>query len=416
MQSKNINIPLSSVWVLAGSLAIIYTGFGIVLPVFPKFLQENNAGESISLGILIASFAIAQIIFAPLYGRLSDRGYGRRPFILLALFGYGMGNFLYAFFARDLASMILVRIFEGITVAGLLPVSQALITDLTVSENRAKYLGILTGSSNVGLIIGPALGGILFDIGGFILPFVISGILSFIALIFAFILVPETKRKGNVEIVHYENSDLYIHQSKWKQFRSMFVSGGVIIFFMLLIISFLDFFSWIVIEPGIIFYFYNLGFTPLEFGYFVGVYGAFVAIGQIFFGGLSDRFGRGIIIFIGGIFHLLAYMALSFATTFVEILFMPVFAGIAIALIHPALTAFVGDIVKERYRGQVIGILAIPAQFAGVIGPLFGGYFAEIYDVSYLFWLSAFLGGLISIIILIQFLLINQKSTIESIS
>ncbi|KKK80984.1 hypothetical protein LCGC14_2818020, partial [marine sediment metagenome] len=287
MQSKNINIPLSSVWVLAGSLAIIYTGFGIILPVFPKFLQENNAGESISLGILIASFAIAQIIFAPLYGRLSDRGYGRRPFILLALFGYGMGNFLYAFFARDLASMILVRIFEGITVAGLLPVSQALITDLTVSENRAKYLGILTGSSNVGLIIGPALGGILFDIGGFILPFVISGILSFIALIFAFILVPETKRKGNVEIVHYENSDLYIHQSKWKQFRSMFVSGGVIIFFMLLIISFLDFFSWIVIEPGIIFYFYNLGFTPLEFGYFVGVYGAFVAIGQIFFGGLS---------------------------------------------------------------------------------------------------------------------------------
>jgi DHA1 family tetracycline resistance protein-like MFS transporter len=401
-------------------LAIIFTGFGIVLPVFPKFLQQNDAGESISLGVLLASYAVTQIIFAPLYGRLSDKGFGRRPFILLALFGYGIGNFLYAFIARDFLSMIVIRVFEGVMVAGLFPMSQALVTDLTESENRAKYLGILTGSANVGIVIGPALGGFLFEIGGFALPFILSGILAFISLVFAFFMVPETKKKYGKPIIFSQDelanvsSDSFISRIR-NTIKSWFIPGGVILFIGLLFISFLDFISWIMIEPGIIFYLYDIiGFSPFDFGIFVGLYGVTVVIGQVFFGGLSDRFGRNLIIFIGGIAHFLGYLVLIFASSFLEFMLMPIFAGVAIALIHPALTALVGDLAIEKHRGQVIGILAIPVQFAGIIGPLFGGWFSEAYSVTPLFWLSALFGISICFVVLLQTLNPLNKGKAES--
>jgi MFS family permease len=417
---KTKSVSRSYVWILAASLAIIFTGFGIVLPVFPKFLQQNDAGESISLGVLLASYAVTQIIFSPLYGRLSDKGFGRRPFILLALFGYGIGNFLYAFFARDFLTMVLIRVFEGIMVAGLFPMSQALVTDLTESENRAKYLGILTGSANVGIVIGPALGGILFEIGGFALPFILSGVLAFISLAFAFFMVPETKKRYGKPIVFSEEESIEVLSNSFitrvrMSIKSWFIPGGVAIFIGLLFISFLDYISWIMIEPGIIFYLYDeIGFSPFDFGVFVGIYGITVVIGQVFFGGLSDRFGRYLIIFVGGIAHFLGYLALIFASSLLEFMLMPIFAGVAIALIHPALTALVGDLAKEKHRGQVIGILAIPVQFAGIVGPLFGGWFSESYSVTPLFWLSAFFGISICFAILFQTLNPLKKDIKES--
>jgi DHA1 family tetracycline resistance protein-like MFS transporter len=136
-------------------------GFSLILPLVPFYAEEFGASPTVA-GLLIASYAAAQLIGAPLLGRLSDR-YGRRPVLLVSILGSFVG-FGVLGVANSLLILFIARIIDGLT-GGNISVAQAYITDITDETNRARGLGLIGAAFGLGFIIGPAMGGFLSNLG-----------------------------------------------------------------------------------------------------------------------------------------------------------------------------------------------------------------------------------------------------------
>lgn len=149
-----------------GSLAVIFLtvfidllGFGLVLPLLPLYGRQFAVDHSgLTLGLLMASFSAMQFVFAPLWGRLSDR-IGRRPVLLVGLAGSVV---FYALFGvatvyESLAGLFIARIGAGIAGATI-PTAQAYIADSTTLEGRVKGMALIGAAFGLGFTFGPLLG------------------------------------------------------------------------------------------------------------------------------------------------------------------------------------------------------------------------------------------------------------------
>ncbi|HET7143552.1 MAG TPA: MFS transporter, partial [Anaerolineales bacterium] len=162
-------------------------GFSLIIPLLPYYAKTFNASATV-IGLLLASYAAAQLIGAPLLGRASDK-YGRRPILLISVFGTFLGFLLFGF-SNSLTMLFASRILQGIT-GGNLSVAQAYITDVTDIKSRNRGLGMIGAAFGLGFIIGPALGGILSGINLHIPAFVAAS-LSFINLLLISLWLPES--------------------------------------------------------------------------------------------------------------------------------------------------------------------------------------------------------------------------------
>src|SRR5690348_16712177 len=136
--------------------------FGIIIPVFPRIVQEFLAGDTaraaLMVGVFSTAWAAMQFIFSPLLGALSD-AFGRRPVILFSLIGLGLDYMVIAL-APSLAWLFVGRIVSGITAASFTTAS-AYIADVTTPERRAAGYGMLGAAFGLGFVLGPAVGGVL---------------------------------------------------------------------------------------------------------------------------------------------------------------------------------------------------------------------------------------------------------------
>jgi DHA1 family tetracycline resistance protein-like MFS transporter len=162
-------------------------GFSLILPLLPYYAETFKANNFVT-GLLVASYAAAQLVGAPLLGRLSDR-YGRRPVLIASIFGTFIG-FLLLGFARTLAMLFAARILDGLT-GGNLSIAQAYISDVTEAKDRSKGLGMIGAAFGLGFIIGPVTGGFLSQWGYAVPAFVAAG-LSFVNLLLIYAWLPES--------------------------------------------------------------------------------------------------------------------------------------------------------------------------------------------------------------------------------
>lgn len=173
------NKRLLNIWLI---VFIDLLGFGLILPLLP-FLAEGFGISEGTIGLIVASYPAAQMIGAPLLGRLSDK-YGRRPILLVSILGTAAGYLLLGF-ANSVALLFLSRIVDGLT-GGNISVAQAYITDITDEKNRARGLGMIGAAFGLGFIIGPAIGGVLSK-NGFLLPALVAtgfATISFLGVLF----------------------------------------------------------------------------------------------------------------------------------------------------------------------------------------------------------------------------------------
>lgn len=172
-------------------------GIGLIVPILPKLVEEMTAGgvasASFVYGSLAGLYALMQFLFAPVIGNLSDR-FGRRPVILVSLFGSGLDYFLLAW-APTLPWFFLGRILSGISGANY-SAAVAYIADVSPPERRAANFGIIGAAFGLGFVFGPALGGWLGDFG-LRVPFLAAGILTLLNWLYGYFILPESLKPEN---------------------------------------------------------------------------------------------------------------------------------------------------------------------------------------------------------------------------
>lgn len=180
-----------------GTLLIDSIGFGLIIPVMPELISElkgipiNKASTYGSL--LLSAFAFTQFLFAPMIGNLSDK-YGRRPILLLSLFGFAIDYIILAI-SPSYSWLFLGRIIAGFTGASFTTAS-AYIADVSTAETRAKNFGLIGAAFGVGFVLGPALGGLLAG-WGIRAPFYAAAVLCLLNCIYGYFMLPESLSKEN---------------------------------------------------------------------------------------------------------------------------------------------------------------------------------------------------------------------------
>jgi multidrug resistance protein len=181
---------LSPLLIIFLTVFIDLLGFGIIIPLLP-FYAEHFGGTALTVGLLGTSFSLMQFIFAPMWGRLSDR-IGRRPVIMIGLFG-SFVSYLGFGLANTLALLFVSRSLAGI-MGATIPTAQAFIADTTTPENRARGMGIVGAAFGLGFIFGPAIGGFLSR-WGHVVPPLFAASLSLANFGLAVFLLPESLKR-----------------------------------------------------------------------------------------------------------------------------------------------------------------------------------------------------------------------------
>lgn len=168
-------------------------GLGIIIPIIPDLIIELT-GEGLSEasrygGYLLFAYAIMQFIFSPILGGLSDK-YGRRPILLISLFGLGI-DYIFHALAPTLTWLFVGRVLAGICGASF-TTANAYIADISTPDKRAQNFGLVGAAFGLGFIIGPAIGGLVGGYFGVRAPFYAAAILSLVNLIYGYFVLPES--------------------------------------------------------------------------------------------------------------------------------------------------------------------------------------------------------------------------------
>jgi MFS family permease len=183
-----LSVRRSTILIVATTILIDFIGFGVLIPVLPEMVLRLGAG-AFQISLILAAYALAQLLFLPVWGWCSDR-WGRRPVLLVSL-GGTVASFMLLAAADGLWLIYVSRILGGFFAASV-GTAQAVITDVTEPSERAGGMGKIGASAGVALVIGPALGGILDDVGPGWPFYAVSGIAA-INLLIALFALPETR-------------------------------------------------------------------------------------------------------------------------------------------------------------------------------------------------------------------------------
>lgn len=336
-------------------------GFGIVLPLLPRYSEQFGA-KGFAIGAIISSFSLMQFFFAPVWGRLSDR-IGRRPVLLISLAGSAMSYALFAIAAGYQGStglMILLasRVFAGICGANL-SVASAYIADVTTPENRSKGMGMIGMAFGLGFILGPALGGLSAKMWGLAGPgWVAASVCAFNFLLACKILV-ESRQPSSQHAPSRPKWDQWVHTLSQPKL------GLLIGLFFLATFCFTAFESTL---PLLLDKRFRYDETQISFLFaYCGLVGALVQGGAI--GRLVKRFGEQSLIF-GSL--------LVVAVSLVMIPFVPGLIGLLLSLalfsigsgINRAPTMGLISINSPlNEQGATLGVAQSAGTLARVIGP-----------------------------------------------
>jgi MFS family permease len=338
---------------------------------FTVFARKIGAvGQGVEVfGISATAFSLAALVAAPTMGVLADR-FGRRRLLLGSLAAHALASLGYLL-APTGAAFIAVRALAGGLTAGLVPASISMIGDLTPQTERGRWLGFMTGWSAIGFVIGPPLGGWVFDHWGLPAPFLIGAATNTLAFLIALCFIPNTAlgRQRPLES-HVGTASAEVGMMTRLSTFKIAIPRPYHTWVMLGTVSFIAVFAWRFVEPQFHFYIYDiLGWTSARFGLVMSGYGVLLMVAETTLGACSDRFGRKLILMIGLIIHTAQYVALITTDSVIWITLGIAASGLGEGLFMPALNAYLLDITPEQNRAQMIGLKESMFSLGGLVGP-----------------------------------------------
>ena len=364
-------------FVLLACVFVVMIGLGITMPVLPFYVERlalaagaRRQAVVMHVGLLTGVYALGLLIFAPVWGRLSDRT-GRRPLILIGIAGYVIAQVLFGL-STSLWLLYAARILGGILSSATLPVSAAYIADMTTDTERGRGMAWLGTAVSLGFVVGPALGGLLsrtdrhftaryghFLIDGFSVPFFAAAFLGLLTLFAAIRWLPESLQAHALHAAGEETD--------WRRLAQ---SLGP-----LLGLALVGQFGLAIFEATFALYAQaKFNYGPAEVGAVFVVCGLVMTIFQV--GAVGLLAGRIREIYqIGAGFGLmgtsLALLVLA-RTTFIIFVLVGLFA-LGTAFISPNLAALISKRGGNRRVGAALGVQNAASSLGLVSGPLLGG-------------------------------------------
>ncbi len=342
-------------------LGIVFTtvlidliGFGIVLPILPLWAEDFGASP-VQIGLITASYALMQIVFAPVWGRLSDR-HGRRPIILLSLAGSAVASLLIGV-AGTLLVLFLARVLQGVAGASY-AAAQAYVADVTEAKDRARGMGMIGAAFGIGFVLGPAIGAIFSGVDAR-LPFFVAAALAAGNFMLAYRRLPESLRPGSREapvprlaLVRRALSSADVAPLVWLSFVATFAFIGMESTFALFGERRFDYGT---VQMGLLFVYIG-AMAALSQGYLVGKVVDRWGEMRVMIGGLV---GTAVGLLVVGLSHSLWVLLLGLAAL-----------AVASGFVFATTTALISMVAGERDQGSLLGLNASISGAGRIAGPV----------------------------------------------
>lgn len=366
---------------------LVMVGFGIIIPVLP-FYAENIGASPTELGLLMAVYSIMQLLFAPMWGRLSDR-IGRKPVIMIGILGLSISFFLMAL-SEQLWMLFLARILGGFLSSANMPTVMAYVADITTEEDRGKGMGIIGAATGLGFIFGPAIGGIFSEIA-LSLPFFIAAASSLFTFFLVIFVLKESLTIENRKMTSKR-------KGPWKEAIKSPVST---LFYLQLFVSI----SLAGLEATFAYFAaQKADLDAVKLGYIFMIMGlaqAFVQGGLI--GKMTKKFGEGFVIQLGIIISGIGFGLILLSNSFwTAALYLTIF-GIGNGLIRPGVSSLLTK-KSNTGHGSTTGMLSSFDSLGRIIGPPLGGW---LFSIS--IGLPYVIGIGLSVIALFMFFIYTSK-------
>jgi MFS transporter, DHA1 family, tetracycline resistance protein len=344
------------------TLLIDVTGLGLIIPVFPKLIEQLIHGGISEAsrwgGLLTFAYAFMQFLFAPVLGNLSDK-YGRRPILLFSLLGFGI-DYIFLAAAPTIGWLFVGRVIAGITGASF-TTATAYIADISTQENRAQNFGMIGAAFGLGFIIGPVLGGVLGEYGAR-LPFIVAAGLALLNAFYGYFVLPESLSKENRRAFNWKRANPLGSLLQLKKYPSL--SGLVGSFILVYIAAHAVQSTWTFINIA------KFKWSEAMIGYSLGMVGLLVAIVQ---GGLirfiNPKLGNEKSAYIGLALYSLGLLLFAFAskTWMMFVFLIPYCLG---GIAGPALQSIISGEVPANEQGELQGALTSLMSVTSIVGPL----------------------------------------------
>lgn len=335
----------------------VMVGFGIIIPVIP-FYAESLGASPFELGLLMAVYSLMQLIFSPMWGRISDK-VGRKPIMMVGIFGLSLSFFLMAI-ANELWMLFAARIIGGFLSAANMPTAMAYVADITSEEDRGKGMGIIGAAIGLGFIFGPAIGGI-FSKTNLSVPFYVAGASSLFTFFLVMVVLKESLSKEAQTLSKAEQ----------QSFMQTLKSPNGILYFLQFFVSV----SLAGLEATFAYFAAKkAGLTVVHLGYIFMIMGLVQAVVQGgLMGLLTKRFGEGNVIRGGIIISAIGFGLILFTKDFLTATIYLTIFGIGNGVIRPSVTALLTKTSKAGH-GSTTGVLSSFDSFGRIVGPPLGGW------------------------------------------
>ncbi|HUF26046.1 MAG TPA: MFS transporter [Gemmatimonadaceae bacterium] len=354
-------------------------GLLMVVPLLPFYAQRLGGG-GFMVGLLVASFSVAQLLSAPLWGRVSDR-YGRRPALLIGLGASAIAYVVFAF-ADSLWLLLLSRLVQGAG-GGTVGVIQAYVADATEPQDRAKSLGWLSASSNLGVMIGPVLGSLAYRLS-VAAPGLLAAGLCVINLVFAWYFLREshdfaTALAGGRRVGRSRDAvRRVISHSAEPASRLIWIYAIAMGAFHGMTAVLALFLGW------------RFGVTEENIGYFFMYIGAIGVVARAgILGWAVRRLGEARLSRVGTLLLSSGLALIPFTTGYATLAVAVGLVPLGTAFLFPCVTSLLSRVIASHERGLYMGVQQTFGGVARVIGPLWGGWAYDHLGQGVPFWTAA---------------------------
>ncbi|MFQ3871008.1 multidrug efflux MFS transporter NorA [Staphylococcus sp. Mo2-1] len=349
--------------ILYFNIFLVFLGIGLVVPVLPVYLKDLGLKGS-DLGVLVAVFALAQMVISPFGGTLADK-LGKKLIICIGLGLFAISEFLFAA-SHTFSLLIVSRILGGFSVGMVMPGVTGMIADISIGKDKAKNFGYMSAIINSGFILGPGLGGFLAEFSHR-LPFYVAGFSGCLALVLSIILLKNPKNETQDGFTVYQPE--LLTKIDWKVFLTPITLTLVLAFGLS---AFETLFPLYTADKA--------HYSPLDISFAITGGGILGAVFQVFF---FDKFMKHFkeLTFINYslIYSAIVLLALTFVDSYWSIMLISFIVFIGFDMIRPAITNYFSNIAGDR-QGFAGGLNSTFTSMGNFIGPLVAG---TLYDVNF---------------------------------